>query len=310
MEVYLPMAETAIQTQAQPQLPKRMSALEVLGQKLNLAPGKLFDCLKNTIFPVKVGNEWRVPTDEELMALVVVANEYGLNPMIRQIYAFPNKNGGLTPIVGVDGWIHIINAKPTFDGMTITEEDYEDGSIKSCTCTIHVKGRTHPTVITEYFDECFRETDPWRKMPRRMLRNKAIIQGGRVAFGLSGISDEDEARDMLVGQVVELPAPGEAPPATPEAPAPARTDDLKAKLKPVADQAVPVTVNRRRAPAQTQPVQPAQPVQEQPKAEVKTEPEEKPAEQASAPVENKTPGIGDENAIPPDSFFEQQGKKK
>jgi hypothetical protein len=32
-------------------------------------------------------------------------------------------------------------------------------------------------------------------MERRMLRHKATIQGARVAFGFSGITDEDEARE-------------------------------------------------------------------------------------------------------------------
>ena len=54
--------------------------------------------------------------------------------------------------------------------------------------------------VTEYFDECKRNTDPWNQMPRRMIRNKAIIQAIRLAFGVSGIHDEDEARDIS-GQV-------------------------------------------------------------------------------------------------------------
>jgi hypothetical protein len=33
-------------------------------------------------------------------------------------------------------------------------------------------------------------------MPKRMLRHKALIQCARVAFGFSGIFDEDEARDI------------------------------------------------------------------------------------------------------------------
>lgn len=34
-------------------------------------------------------------------------------------------------------------------------------------------------------------------MPHRMLRHKSLIQAGRVAFGLSGIYDEDEGRDII-----------------------------------------------------------------------------------------------------------------
>jgi hypothetical protein len=72
----------------------------------------------------------------------------------------------------------------------------DDKNPTHATCTIHLKDRAHPVVITEYFEECKRETDPWRTMPRRMLRNKAMIQAIRVAFGIGGIHDEDEARDI------------------------------------------------------------------------------------------------------------------
>ena len=119
-------------------------------------------------------------TPDQMVALLVVANQYELNPWTNEIYAFPNK-GGIIPIVGVDGWYAIINKHPQFDGIEF-EQDAE-----SCTCKIYRKDRQRPTVVTEYLDECKRETDPWRKYPKRMLRHKAAIQCARVAFSLSGI---------------------------------------------------------------------------------------------------------------------------
>jgi hypothetical protein len=58
------------------------------------------------------------------------------------------------------------------------------------------RDRTHPIVVTEYFSETYRNTDPWNQMPRRMLRHKAFKECARLTFGFSGIVDEDEARDM------------------------------------------------------------------------------------------------------------------
>ena len=55
------------------------------------------------------------------------------------------------------------------------------------------KDRSHPVQIREYLDECLRDTDPWKKWPKRMLRHKAFIQAARLAFSLSGIEDPDEA---------------------------------------------------------------------------------------------------------------------
>lgn len=170
---------------------QKPSALAVMASRCNVDPAKLHSTLKNTVF--------KGATDDELLALVVTANTYELNPILKELYAFPKKGGGITPMVGVDGWIKIANRQPNFDGMEV--EVYGDGKTPThATGTIYLKDRSHPVKITEYFEECKRNTDPWNQMPRRMIRNKAIIQAIRLAFGVSGIHDEDEARDIS-GQV-------------------------------------------------------------------------------------------------------------
>jgi hypothetical protein len=45
--------------------------------------------------------------------------------------------------------------------------------------------------------ECFNARSPiWKKMPNRMLRHKATIQAIRLAFGMAGLGDIDEIKDM------------------------------------------------------------------------------------------------------------------
>lgn len=143
-------------------------------------PQELVQTLKATAFK---GNA----TDAQFNVLMIVATQYGLNPFTREIYAFPDKNNGITPVVGVDGWARIINIHPQFDGMEFTSDT------ESCTCKIYRKDRNHPTTVTEYLEECKRPTQPWNSHPRRMLRHKAMIQAARLAFGFGGIYDEDEA---------------------------------------------------------------------------------------------------------------------
>ena len=125
---------------------------------------------------------------EQMTALLVVANQHGLNPWTNEIYAFPNNNGGIVPIVGVDGWSRIMNEHPQFDGIEFTFVDDN-----SCTCTIYRKDRNRPIVVTEYMNECQRNTQPWKYHPKRMLRHKTMIQAARLAFGFTGIYDQDEA---------------------------------------------------------------------------------------------------------------------
>jgi phage recombination protein Bet len=165
---------------------KPVSSLAIMAARLRADPEKLLSTLKATVF--------KGATNEEIMVLSVVANEYGLNPLIKEIYAFPAKGGGIVPIVSIDGWLRIINDHPQMDGMNIAFVDGPDGNPISCTCEIFRKDRSHATVVTEYFSECRRNTEPW-KMAHRMLRHKAITQCGRVAFGFSGLQDEDEGRD-------------------------------------------------------------------------------------------------------------------
>lgn len=143
-------------------------------------PQELVETLKATAFRSNA-------TDAQFNVLMIVANQYGLNPFTKEIYAFPDKSNGITPVVGVDGWARIINSHPQFDGMEFTAD------AESCTCKIYRKDRNHPTTVTEYLEECKRNTQPWNSHPRRMLRHKAMIQAARLAFGFGGIYDEDEA---------------------------------------------------------------------------------------------------------------------
>lgn len=176
-----------MQKETQITTPSRPSALSVMADKFSVDPTKLLETLKHTVF--------KGASNEELMALAVVANTYGLNPFTKELYAFPAKGGGIVPVVSVDGWLRMMNDHPQFDGIEHQDEHDAKGDLVSCTAIIYRKDRSHPTKVTEYLAECFRNTDPW-KMKHRMLRHKATIQCARVAFGFSGIMDEDEGERL------------------------------------------------------------------------------------------------------------------
>ena len=108
----------------------------------------------------------------------MVARQYNLNPVTREIYAFPKKGGGIQPIVSVDGWTNLCNSHPAFDGMEFVDT-IEKGVVTAITCKIFRKDRTHPISCTEYLAECQRGTEPWTRWPRRMLRHKAFMQCAR-----------------------------------------------------------------------------------------------------------------------------------
>lgn len=167
------------------------TALATIGQKLSTRFGmgdnttEVLDILKNTAF--KGGNV----TDAQMTSLMIVADQYGLNPWTREIYAFPDK-GGIVPVVGVDGWSRIINEHPQFDGLEFEQNE------QSCTCIMYRKDRGHAIKVTEWLAECKRENaPPWKSHPKRMLRHKSLIQCARLAFGFVGIYDQDEAERLI-----------------------------------------------------------------------------------------------------------------
>lgn len=171
--------------------PASNSVLVRMANRFGVDPDKMLGTLKATAFKGDV-------SVEQMMALAVVADQYGLNPWTKEIYAFPDRNNGIVPVVGVDGWSRIINSNPNFDGMDFAEGELNAKSVPVwIECRMHRKDRTHPICVKEYFDEVYRDVGPWKTHPRRMLRHKAMIQCARLAFGFVGIYDEDEAERII-----------------------------------------------------------------------------------------------------------------
>lgn len=194
-----------------------------IAERFGVDSRKFYETLKATAFKQRDGS---APSDEQMMALLVVADQYGLNPFTKEIYAFPDKQNGIIPVVGVDGWSRILNEHPEYDGLAFeyaSDTVTPQGSSVECPewveCILYRKDRTHPTRVREYLDEAYRPpfdgrsrdgksysvAGPWQSHPKRMLRHKAMIQAARIGFGFTGIYDQDEAeriRDMGQAAVV------------------------------------------------------------------------------------------------------------
>jgi phage recombination protein Bet len=182
------------------------STLQIVGD-----PAELLNTLAATAF------RGAQVTPEQMTALLIVSKQHGLNPWLKEIYAFPDK-GGIVPVVGVDGWTRIINSHPQFDGLEFEQDD------DKCTCTIHRKDRGHPVQVTEWMSECNRNTGPWKSHPKRMLRHKALIQCARMAFSFAGIHDPDEAERIIEAERDVTPDP------VPKQPAQYPLDEFRANL--------------------------------------------------------------------------------
>jgi phage recombination protein Bet len=188
----------------------KTSLLAKFASRYDVEPQKMLATLKATCFRLPSGEV----SNEQMIALLAVADQYGLNPFLKEIYAFPDQ-GGIVPVVGVDGWARIINEQSQFDGIEF------DQDADKCTATIYRKDRAHPTSVTEFLDECRKESPAWKSHPRRMLRHKAMIQAARLAFGFTGIYEPDEAERIRESRIIDV---------TPDT-----ADDLNAELGLLSD---------------------------------------------------------------------------
>lgn len=185
----------------------RTSIIPTIAAKYGMDPGS-FETTLRSIMPDKA-------TWEQFSAFLMVANQYNLNPITKEIYAFPTRAGGIQPIVSIDGWMNLINSHPKMNGMEFVDVKNGDGKLSAITCRIYRKDRDKPTEVTEYMAECVvASSEPWKKWPARMLRHKAAIQCARYAFGFSGIVEEDEfQRAESIRDITPPPAPKGPPPA-------------------------------------------------------------------------------------------------
>ena len=211
---------------------QKQSPVLALALQLNFQNAESFArVLKATIMP---GNT----SDEQVAMLCSVALAHNLNPLKREIYAFPDRQG-IRPIISIDGWYTIANTDPMFDGITFEFRGAIDNANKqkstlSCVCTIHRKDRAHPIVVEEFLDECFRSTEPWKGNTRRMLRHRAAIQAIRVAFGLAGVMDEEDYERMVEYEKLEKDRQTHGPARTADATVAALQAQRAARINPQA----------------------------------------------------------------------------
>jgi phage recombination protein Bet len=179
------------------QLTVQRNALSALTEQLGMTDyEELYGILKNTIMPKA--------TNEEMAAFALVCSSYKLNPLTREVYAFPTKTGGIMPMIGIDGWLKIAHQHADYAGMNWVDGVDGDGD-RWCECTVFLKSTPdHPVTIREYLSECKQNTPVWAQRPKRMLRHRATIQAIRYALGISGVSDSDDYEEQGLGGSMQM----------------------------------------------------------------------------------------------------------
>ena len=120
------------------------------------------------------------------LCMLRLIQEYRLDPLKEELFLNCYDNGHWQVLISIDGWIKLISRHPYFVGIVFTESSQLLHDVPTwIECAIYRSDRTIPMVVREYFIEVKNETPIWQKMPRRMLRHRALQQCARLSFGIA-----------------------------------------------------------------------------------------------------------------------------
>jgi len=106
-----------------------------------------------------------------------------LDPLCEEIGFTQYDDGQWQVFITIEGCSKLLNQHPQFNGLVFNQADtFIDGVPEWMECSIYRKDRTLPTTVREYFTEVRSENSIWQKMPRRMLRHRALQQCVRLAI--------------------------------------------------------------------------------------------------------------------------------
>lgn len=170
-------------------------------------------------------------TPQEKTQFIEIAQAFGLNPFIREIYATKYGEGQYAKfsiIVGYEVYLKRAERSGQLAGWSATTTGSVEGKDLRGIVTIHRKDWNQPLIHEVYYSEYVQTTydkstnsqrpnKMWSEKPFTMIKKVAIAQGFRMAFSvdLGGIpytSDEmptlqEQAAQVTAQQAADAPAP-------------------------------------------------------------------------------------------------------
>ena len=177
--------------------------------------------IKNNFFPQNTSNA-------DMAFCMGVANNFGLNPILNQIYFVARKAKvnnqwieKVSPMVGRDGFLTIAHKSGKFAGIETRTEIREVPVFKNnqwvnesdlvAICSVYRTDTERPFIVEVAFKEYAGKTNGgdltkfWKEKGATMLKKVAESQCLRKAFNVSGIYAEEEINDAHVTTTTEAP---------------------------------------------------------------------------------------------------------
>ena len=118
-----------------------------------------------------------------ILTLLRMMQSLRLDPLSEEIGFTKYEDGQWQVFITIEGCSKLLNQHPQFNGLHFTQADtLIDGLPEWIECSIYRKDREVPTTVREYLTEVTGENEIWKKMPRRMLRHRALQQCVRLAI--------------------------------------------------------------------------------------------------------------------------------
>ena len=106
-----------------------------------------------------------------------------LDPLLEEIGLAQYEDGQWHVFITIEGCAKLLNQHPQFNGLLFNQANtLIDGVPEWIECSIYRKDREVPTTVREYYIEVRGENAIWQKMPRRILRHRALQQCARLAM--------------------------------------------------------------------------------------------------------------------------------
>jgi hypothetical protein len=120
---------------------------------------------------------------KSILALLRSMQSLHLDPLSEEIGLTQYEDGHWQVFITIEGCSKLLNQHPQFSGLLFNQADtLIDGIPEWIECSIYRRDRTVPTTVREYLMEVRGENTIWQKMPRRMLRHRALQQCVRLAI--------------------------------------------------------------------------------------------------------------------------------
>lgn len=139
-------------------------------------------CIDETELQAWIDLQIEVPA-KAILTLLRMIQSLHLDPLCEEIGFTQYEDGQWQVLITIEGCSKLLNQHPQFNGLVFTQADtLIDGVPEWIECAIYRKDRLVPTAVREYLAEVRGENAIWQKMPRRMLRHRALQQCVRLAI--------------------------------------------------------------------------------------------------------------------------------